>query len=65
MFQVVGKDGNDDPGPFNHGWKDTVNLDSGGRAEILIRFDGLRSRSVAQVVGQSLQLLGVVVAELR
>ncbi|MEU4232070.1 multicopper oxidase domain-containing protein [Nonomuraea sp. NPDC026600] len=45
-FQVVGKDGNDDPGPFNHGWKDTVNLDSGGRAEILIRFDGYRGKYV-------------------
>ncbi|SEH02625.1 spore coat protein A [Nonomuraea solani] len=45
-FQVVGTDGDDDPGPFNHGWKDTVNLDNGGRAEILIRFDGYRGRYV-------------------
>lgn len=45
-FQVVGRNGNDDPGRHNHGWKDTVNLDNGGRAELLIRFDGYRGRYV-------------------
>ncbi|MDO5633822.1 MAG: multicopper oxidase domain-containing protein [Micrococcus sp.] len=45
-FQVIGRNGNDDPGPYNHGWKDTVNLDNGGRAELLIRFDGHRGKYV-------------------
>ncbi len=45
-FQVLGRNGNDDPGRYNHGWKDTVNLDNGGRAELLIRFDGYRGRYV-------------------
>lgn len=45
-FQVVGRDGNDDPGEFNQGWKDTVNLDNGGRVELLIRFDGYRGKYV-------------------
>ncbi|TRY18173.1 multicopper oxidase family protein [Tessaracoccus rhinocerotis] len=45
-FQVIGRDGNDDPGRYNQGWKDTVNLDTGGRAELLIRFDGYRGRYV-------------------
>ncbi|MHA7246847.1 multicopper oxidase family protein [Arthrobacter tecti] len=44
-FQVIGRDGND-PGAFNHGWKDTVNLDNGGRADLLIRFDGYRGKYV-------------------
>jgi spore coat protein A, manganese oxidase len=38
-FQVIGRDGNDGPGPYNHGWKDTVNLDNGGRVDLLIRFE--------------------------
>ncbi|WP_314502224.1 multicopper oxidase domain-containing protein [uncultured Microbacterium sp.] len=45
-FQVIGRDGNDDPGRYNQGWKDTVNLDNGGRAELLIRFDGYRGKYV-------------------
>ncbi len=45
-FQVVGRNGKEDPGRFNRGWKDTVNLDNGGRAEILVRFDGYRGRYV-------------------
>ena len=45
-FQVVGRDGNDDPGRYNQGWKDTVNLDNGGRVELLIRFDGYRGKYV-------------------
>ena len=34
------------PGPYDGGWKDTVSLDNGGWAEILIRFDGFRGRYV-------------------
>lgn len=45
-FQVIGRDGKDDPGRYNQGWKDTVNLDNGGRAELLIRFDGYRGKYV-------------------
>ncbi|GAA1150288.1 multicopper oxidase family protein [Ornithinicoccus hortensis] len=45
-FQVLAANGDDDPGPFNSGWKDTVNLDNGGRAEILLRFDGYRGKYV-------------------
>jgi spore coat protein A len=45
-FQVIGRNGNDDPGRYNQGWKDTVNLDNGGRAELLIRFDGYRGKYV-------------------
>lgn len=45
-FQVVGHDGEDDPGRFNSGWKDTVNLANGGRADLLIRFDGYRGKYV-------------------
>jgi spore coat protein A len=44
-FQVVGQDGNE-PGPYTRGWKDTVNLDNGGRAELLLRFEGYRGRYV-------------------
>ncbi|MGL5911705.1 MAG: multicopper oxidase domain-containing protein, partial [Phycicoccus sp.] len=36
----------DSPGPFDGGWKDTVNLDNGGRADLLVRFDGYRGRYV-------------------
>lgn len=45
-FEVVARDGNADVGPYNHGRKDTVNLDNGGRTELLIRFDGYRGRYV-------------------
>jgi spore coat protein A len=44
-FQVIGQDGND-PGPYTRGWKDTVNLDNGGRADLLVRFEGYRGRYV-------------------
>ncbi|MBT0770127.1 multicopper oxidase domain-containing protein [Kineosporia sp. J2-2] len=33
-------------GRNDEGWKDTVNLDNGGRAEILVRFDGHRGKYV-------------------
>lgn len=45
-FQVVGRDGGDGVARWDLGWKDTVNLDNGGRAEILLRFDGYRGRYV-------------------
>jgi hypothetical protein len=45
-FQVIDWDGSNDPGAFNRGWKDTVGLDNGGRAELLIRFDGYRGKYV-------------------
>jgi spore coat protein A len=45
-FQVIGSGGNLDPGPYNSGWKDTVNLDNGGQVDLLIRFDGYRGRYV-------------------
>jgi spore coat protein A len=44
-FQVIGQDGND-PGRYTRGWKDTVNLDNGGRADLLIRFEGYRGKYV-------------------
>jgi FtsP/CotA-like multicopper oxidase with cupredoxin domain len=40
-FQVLTR-GQDDPGPCNRGWEDTVNMDNGGEAELLIKFDGYR-----------------------
>ncbi|MGH3728726.1 MAG: multicopper oxidase family protein [Micromonosporaceae bacterium] len=46
-FQVIsGDQGDGDVGPYNRGWKDTVNLGNGGRAEVLIKFDGYRGRYV-------------------
>jgi spore coat protein A len=44
-FQVPTRGGGD-PGPYNRGWKDTISLDSGGEAEVLIKFDGYRGRYV-------------------
>ena len=44
-FQVLGKDG-DTPGPHDGGWKDTVNLENGGRADLLVRFEGFRGKYV-------------------
>jgi spore coat protein A len=45
-FQVVAGPGGGDPGPYNAGWKDTVNLDNGGDVDLLIRFDGYRGKYV-------------------
>ncbi len=39
-FQIL------DPGPFDHGWKDTVDLDNGGQADLLLRFDGYPGKYV-------------------
>jgi spore coat protein A, manganese oxidase len=44
-FQVVSVGGND-PGPWNQGWKDTVSLDNGDDAELLVHFDGFKGRYV-------------------
>ncbi|MBC7277530.1 multicopper oxidase family protein [Nocardioides sp.] len=44
-FQIIERDGNE-PGPFDRGWKDTVNLGNGGRADVLVRFDGFRGKYV-------------------
>jgi spore coat protein A, manganese oxidase len=44
-FQVLSR-GEGDPGPYNQGWKDTVNMDNGGEAELLIKFDGYRGKYV-------------------
>nr|MBA2712217.1 multicopper oxidase domain-containing protein [Rubrobacteraceae bacterium] len=34
------------PGPYDAGWKDTVDLTSGEEARVLVRFDGYRGRYV-------------------
>lgn len=34
--------GGNDPGPHNYGWKDTVSLDNGDYAELLVKFDGFK-----------------------
>lgn len=46
-FQILSVgDSRGEPGPYNRGWKDTVSLDSGGEAELLVRFDGYRGKYV-------------------
>ncbi|MEV6232408.1 multicopper oxidase family protein [Saccharopolyspora shandongensis] len=44
-FQVLGR-GNDGPGQFDAGWKDTLDLRPAERAQIITRFDGHRGRYV-------------------
>lgn len=44
-FQVLSK-GDNAPGPYNQGWKDTVNMDNGGWAELLVKFDGFRGKYI-------------------
>lgn len=44
-FQVLGR-GTGGPGPYDHGWKDTVDLRPAEAARILVRFDGYRGRYV-------------------
>ena len=44
-FQVLSKGGRA-PGPHDRGWKDTVNMDNGGNAEILLHFAGFRGKYV-------------------
>ncbi|SMD26424.1 multicopper oxidase family protein [Kibdelosporangium aridum] len=36
-FQVLARDG-EEPGPYDHGWKDTLGLEPAQAAEILVRF---------------------------
>lgn len=45
-FQVLSTGGNESKGRYNNGWKDTVNLDNGGQAEILVKFDGYKGKYV-------------------
>jgi hypothetical protein len=44
-FQVIFIGGSD-LGPYNQGWKDTVNLNNGAYATPLVPFDGYRGRCV-------------------
>lgn len=43
-FQVLGHSGR--PGPYDMGWKDTIDLGPGQTANILVRFTGYRGRYV-------------------
>lgn len=45
-FQVLEQDRDGGVASTNHGWKDTVNLDTGGRVDLLVRFDGHRGKYV-------------------
>jgi spore coat protein A len=45
-FQVLTSSGGGDPGPYNSGWKDTVNLDNGGDVELLMKFDSYEGKYV-------------------
>lgn len=44
-FQVLSR-GRDESSKRDAGWKDTVNLDNGGDAEILIKFDSYRGKYI-------------------
>lgn len=44
-FQVLGR-GTGGPGPFDGGWKDTIDLRPAETARIIVRFDGYRGRYV-------------------
>ncbi|MEV6591737.1 multicopper oxidase family protein [Streptomyces acidicola] len=44
-FQVLSRNQND-PGPYDSGWKDTIDLESGKEMEIIARFTGYRGRYV-------------------
>ncbi|MBO0810549.1 MAG: multicopper oxidase family protein [Microlunatus sp.] len=44
-FQVASRDGST-PGPYDHGWKDTVDGDNGGNIDVLIKFEGYRGKYV-------------------
>ena len=44
-FQVLGR-GTGGPGPFDEGWKDTIDLRPAETARIIVRFDGYRGRYV-------------------
>jgi spore coat protein A len=44
-IQVVARDGNA-PGPYDHGWKDTVFVNKGEKVQLAIRFSDLKGRYV-------------------
>jgi spore coat protein A len=44
-MQVISRDGND-PGSYDHGWKDTVFVNKGERVELAIRFSAFKGRYV-------------------
>ena len=44
-FQVLSR-GGEEPGPYDHGWKDTIDLRPYETAEIAVPFDGYRGRYV-------------------
>jgi spore coat protein A len=44
-FKVLSRNG-ESPGPYDAGWKDTVDLTSGEEARVLVRFEGYRGRYV-------------------
>jgi spore coat protein A len=44
-FQVLGR-GISGPGPYDRGWKDTIDLRPAEQATIIVRFDGYRGRYV-------------------
>src|SRR5699024_11735517 len=44
-FQVLGRS-TGGPGPFDAGWKDTIDLRPAETARIIVRFDGYRGRYV-------------------
>lgn len=44
-FQVATRDGGS-PGPYDHGWKDTVDADSGSHIDVLVKFGGYRGKYV-------------------
>jgi spore coat protein A len=43
-FRVLGHSGR--PGPWDAGWKDTIDLGPGATANLLVRFNGYRGRYV-------------------
>jgi spore coat protein A, manganese oxidase len=44
-FQVLNRNGRG-PGPYDAGWKDTIDLPGGELSEIMVRFTGFRGRYV-------------------
>jgi spore coat protein A len=44
-FQVLSR-GSGGPGPYDHGWKDTIDLRPAEEAAIIARFDGYAGRYV-------------------
>jgi spore coat protein A len=43
-FQALSR--GDGPGPYNHGWKDTIDLGPAQTLKIIMRFDGYKGRYV-------------------